>query len=126
MPTIERIQLKRTDLDKLNFDNNYTDSLALYFYQDRLFSIDISASDNRRVEYLKFAIKDKRESSLGRGGNVANDTTSGYGKYCELLYWSKDGPLRYEYREDIIKNLAVLTITNEKMLKMLPEPKTIH
>ncbi len=97
----------------------------MYFYKNRLFSLDIYASGNRQVEFLKFDIKGQKESSLGMGGGT-NDTTFNYGKYRELRYISVDGHMQFDYAEDIINNTAVLTITNKSMLKTMPPRTEIH
>jgi hypothetical protein len=118
-------KLERQDLDKLNFNNNYADSIKLYFYKNKLFSLDIFASGNREVEYLKFDIRGQKESSLGLGSGI-NDTTFNYGKYKELRYNSIDGHMWFDYLENIVDNTAVLSITNKNMLKTMPPRKPIH
>jgi hypothetical protein len=133
---LKEYTLKRSDLDKLKFNNNYADSMKLYFYKDRLFTIDIYASENRRVEYLKFGIRGKKKMALGGSSRSENygpidttfksiDTTFNYGKYRELRYNSRDRDMKYQYYEDIVDNVAMLIISNERMLKTMP-PRKFH
>jgi hypothetical protein len=122
---LKEYTMVRRDLDKLNFENNYADSIKFSFYNDRLFSINIFASGNRNVEYLKFAIQGEKETSLRLGDHGTNDTTFNYGKYSELAYRSSFKHIWYYYTEDIVDNTARLEITNKKMFKAMPR-KSIH
>jgi hypothetical protein len=128
---IKEYRLKRSDLDKWNFNNNYFDSVRFSFYGRRLFAIDLYASGNPKVEYLKYEIRGGKESGLtgdmffNKGTIQSTDTTFEYGKYRGLYYRSRDGHMIYEYHEDIVDNIAVLTILNERMIKTMPR-KSMH
>ena len=122
---LREFTLRRAELDKLDFYNNYADSIKLNFFNNRLYSVNIFASGNRNVEYLKFEVKGPKESGLGVGSKGKADGTFRYGQYSELSYYSKDRHLRFYYIEDIIDNTATLEITNAKMIKMLPPGRHI-
>lgn len=108
---IKRYTLTKHELDTLDFDGKFLDSIRLNFYNDKLFALELYASGNPNVEHLKFGI---------RGGPEGGFSNSSVFKHTELNYRSRDGQYLYDYHEDIVDNLAVLTITNRKMFKLMP------
>jgi hypothetical protein len=124
---VKQFRLDNSYLKKLTFDNNYFDSLRLNFYSNKLLSIDFYASGNRNVEFLKFDLRGQREAGLSKtvtfrkGDLGSNDNSLKYGEYRQLYQRSAYGPMTYEYFEDIVDNVAMLTITNRTLLKIVPK-----
>lgn len=138
---LKEYTLKRSNLDKLNFYNNYADSIKLAFFNNKLFLVSIFASGNQKTEYLKHAIRGETKSDaliissdLEFRNDRSLDTTSffieskltfEYEQYRGLDKLSTDKHVVYSYEEDIVNVRAKLTIFHSRMLRDMPRKK-IH
>ena len=100
----------------MTFEDNFFDSVHLTFYKDKLLYLDLFASGNVNVEYLKYGIRGNKESGMSKGtafrGTYRDD-------HSELHYFSKDDQMTYWYREDMVDNVAMLRLENRKMLRRM-------
>jgi hypothetical protein len=114
---IKQYTLTKSALDKLESESKFLDSMRLDFYNDKLFALELFASGNPNVEHLKFGIRGGREGGFSSGSTF---------KHTELSYRSRDGQCLYDYNENIVDNIAVLTISNRRMLKLMPPRQRFH